>query len=92
LENGLISVRATLRTLASLRAAIAAKTDYSAARELGKAKAMGQAGLTAEAAAIYRQGIQTAQTTGDLQTAREMRVFLKRLTGEVLTAEEEYCE
>jgi hypothetical protein len=53
---------------------------------------MGQAGLTAEAAAIYRQGIQTAQTTGDLQTAREMRVFLKRLTGEVLTAEEEYCE
>jgi hypothetical protein len=90
LENGLISVRATLRTLASLSAAIAAKTDYSAARELGKA--MGQAGLTAEAAAIYRQGIQTAQTTGDLQTAREMRVFLKRLTGEVLTAEEEYCE
>jgi predicted Zn-dependent protease len=79
------------RAIASLRVAIAAKTDYSAAyRELGKA--MGQAGLTAEAAAIYRQGIQTAQTNGDLQTAREMRVFLKRLTGEVLTAEEECCE
>jgi tetratricopeptide (TPR) repeat protein len=79
------------RAIAPLRAAIAAKSNYSAAyRELGKA--LGQARLTEEATAIYRQGIQTAQTNGDLQTAKEMRVFLRRLTGEVLTAEEESCE
>jgi predicted Zn-dependent protease len=79
------------RAIVPLRAAIAAKSNYSAAyRELGKA--LGQAGLTEEATAIYRQGIQTAQTNGDLQTAKEMRVFLRRLTGEVLTAEEECCE
>jgi len=53
---------------------------------------MGQAGSTEEAATVYREGIQIAQTNGDLQTAREMRVFLKRLTGEALTPEEECCE
>jgi hypothetical protein len=36
--------------------------------------------------AIYRQGIQTAQRSGDLQTAKEMGVFSKRLAGRSLDA------
>jgi len=79
------------KAIAPLRAAIAAKDNYSAAyRDLGKA--MGKAGFSEEAAAVYRQGIHIAQTNGDLQTAKEMRVFLKRLTGEALTPEEGCCE
>lgn len=78
------------KAIAPLRAAIAVKPDYSAAyRELGKA--LNRTGQTEQAAETYRQGIQIAQANGDLQTAREMRVFLKRITGETLTAEEETC-
>ncbi len=51
---------------------------YSAAWKLfGKARA--EAGDTAAAIATYRRGIEVAEAKGDLQAAKEMKVFLKRL-------------
>lgn len=52
--------------------------DYSAAwKLLGGASA--KAGRPAEAAAAYERGIAVAERRGDVQAAKEMRVFLKRL-------------
>ena len=51
---------------------------YSAAyRYLGQAYAA--LGRTSEAEAVFRQGITIAEARGDLQTAKEMQVFLRRL-------------
>ncbi len=67
------------RAIPPLREAIRLQGDYSAAyRELGKALA--QAGFTDEATQTYRQGIEIANGRGDLQTAKEMQVFLRRIT------------
>ena len=53
---------------------------YSAAwKTLGQALAA--AGREAEAEAAYREGIAQARAKGDMQTLREMEVFLKRLRG-----------
>jgi Flp pilus assembly protein TadD len=60
------------------RAAIRLKPDYSAAfRDLGKA--LERTGAHAEAMQAYREGIPIAERNGDLQTLKEMQVFLKRL-------------
>ena len=51
---------------------------YSAAyRYLGQAYAALE--RASEAEAIFQQGITVAEARGDLQTAKEMRVFLRRL-------------
>lgn len=42
--------------------------------------ALASLGETAQAVEIYRQGIAIAHGKGDKQAAREMEVFLKRLT------------
>ena len=62
----------------NFRAVLALDGDYSAAyRGLGRAlTALGRAG---EAEAVYLRGLESAEKMGDLQTAREMEVFLKRL-------------
>lgn len=65
---------------ASLHAAAALALDgeYSAAwKLLGTIQAA--RGETHTAAATYRQGIAVAERRGDLQAAKEMRVFLRRL-------------
>jgi tetratricopeptide (TPR) repeat protein len=60
------------------RAAIRLKPDYSAAfRDLGKA--LERTGAHAEAMQVYHEGIPIAERNGDLQTLKEMRVFLTRL-------------
>jgi Flp pilus assembly protein TadD len=60
------------------REAIRLKPDYSAAfRDLGKA--LEKSGAHAEARQAYGQGIPIAERNGDLQTLKEMQVFLKRL-------------
>jgi len=51
---------------------------YSAAWKL-LGKALAEAGRTAEAVAAYESGIKVAEEKGDVQAAKEMRVFLKRL-------------
>ncbi|WP_255990695.1 tetratricopeptide repeat protein [Chitinolyticbacter albus] len=61
-----------------LRAAIAHDAKYSAAYKL-LGKALAVMGDTAAAADAYRDGIAVAEARGDIQAAREMKVFLKRL-------------
>ena len=61
-----------------LRAAVGFDPDYSAAwKLLGKARLA--EGDVESAAAAWRQGIAVAEAAGDVQAAREMRVFLRRL-------------
>lgn len=61
-----------------LRAAVALDPGYSAAwKMLGKALA--DSGAQEAAVETYRAGIAAAETKGDLQAAKEMKVFLRRL-------------
>lgn len=61
-----------------LARAIALDPDYSAAWKL-YGKALAAAGRSAEAVEAYRQGIAIAEQRGDIQAAKEMGVFLRRL-------------
>lgn len=61
-----------------LRRAVAHDPLYSAAwKLLGRALQAGGEGD--EAAAVWERGIAAAQARGDVQAAKEMRVFLKRI-------------
>lgn len=44
-------------------------------------KALAALGRVKEACAAYEKGIAFAESNGDIQAAKEMRVFLKRLSG-----------
>ncbi len=69
-----------------LVAAVAQQPDYSAAwKLLGQATAA--AGDPDEALNVYRQGIDVAEAKGDVQAAKEMRVFLKRLAKQTQAGE-----
>jgi Flp pilus assembly protein TadD len=60
------------------REAIRLKPDYSAAiRDLGRALEKVEA--FDEAMRVYREGMPIAERNGDLQTLKEMQVFLRRL-------------
>ena len=61
-----------------LRQAVDQNPRYSAAwKTLGEAHV--RAGSAERAAAVYERGIAAAREAGDMQAAREMEVFLKRL-------------
>jgi Flp pilus assembly protein TadD len=60
------------------REAIRLKRDYSAAYR-GLGRALEKVGRIAEARAAYLEGIEVATRTGDLQTKKEIEVFLRRL-------------
>ena len=61
-----------------LKRCVAHDPKYSAAwKRLGKALA--DTGRSDEAIAAYERGIRVAEEKGDVQAAREMTVFLKRL-------------
>ena len=61
-----------------LEAAIRLTPDRTAAyRHLGVA--LEKAGRVAEARDVFRRGLDVAEETRDLQTAKEIQVFLKRL-------------
>lgn len=66
------------KAIKHLRAATAHDAGYSAAWKL-LGKALADSGDKGAAIAAYEQGIQTAEAKGDIQAAKEMRVFLKRL-------------
>lgn len=51
---------------------------YSAAWKL-LGRSLAQGGRVAEAAAAWERGIEAAEARGDIQAAKEMRVFLRRL-------------
>ena len=61
-----------------LRRAVELDPDYSAAWKL-LGRALGECGSNSEAADAFRRGIAVAEDKGDVQAAKEMRVFLKRL-------------
>lgn len=62
----------------AFKKAIFVKPNYSAAyRELGKA--LEKSGNLEEAKKVYQQGIEVSQKQGDLQTKKEIEVFLRRL-------------
>lgn len=62
-----------------LERAVALDPSYSAAwKLLGRARTA--AGDDVGAIAAYEQGISVATARGDVQAAKEMRVFLRRLT------------
>jgi Tfp pilus assembly protein PilF len=66
------------RAITHLRAAVEKDPKYSAAwKMLGQALAA--AGRNDDATSAYREGIRIAEEKGDIQSAREMGVFLKRL-------------
>ena len=52
--------------------------DYSAAWKL-YARSLDKNGKTEKAIKTYQQGIKVAENKGDIQAAKEMKVFLKRL-------------
>jgi len=61
-----------------LQAALVFDPRYSAAWKL-LGKAVSEAGKLVEAREIYRQGIAAAEDRGDIQAAKEMAVFAKRI-------------
>lgn len=61
-----------------LRAAIAFDSKYSAAWKV-YGRALAAAERIEEAQAAFRHGIEAAQGAGDVQAAKEMTVFLRRL-------------
>ncbi len=66
------------QALEHLRQAVRLDPNYSAAwKSLGKAFA--EAGGVDEAMEAYASGIQVAEKKGDIQAAKEMKIFLKRL-------------
>ena len=67
-DNAAIEYRETVRL----------QPDYSAAHR-GLGRALEKAGRRDEALAAYRKGLEVATRTGDLQTKKEIEVFLHRL-------------
>jgi Tfp pilus assembly protein PilF len=78
LANEYLKLGQLEQAIGHLRKALAHDPKYSAAwKRLGKALA--DTGRTDEACAAYESGIKAAEEKGDVQAAKEMRVFLKRL-------------
>jgi len=76
--NALFEVGQYQEAVNEFRQAIRLKPDYSAAyRDLGRT--LEKIGASEEAMQVYREGIPIAERNGDLQTMKEMQVFLKRL-------------
>jgi predicted Zn-dependent protease len=61
-----------------LEEAVRLDPNYSAGWKL-LGKALAEAGRPGEALAAYRRGIGVAEQKGDIQAAKEMRVFARRL-------------
>ena len=72
---------APAQAIEHLRRAVALDPEYSAAWKL-LGRALVTSGATADARAAYAQGIEVAERRGDIQAAKEMRVFVKRLDKE----------
>ena len=66
------------RAALHLRQAVTLDPQYSAAWKL-YGKALAEAGQTAGAIHAYETGIAVAERKGDVQAAKEMKVFMKRL-------------
>ncbi|TAN02725.1 MAG: hypothetical protein EPN36_15895 [Rhodanobacteraceae bacterium] len=78
LGAALLDAGEVTEAIVQLRAALDFDARYSAAWKL-LGKACLETGDAAAAAAAWRQGIAVADAHGDVQAAKEMRVFLARL-------------
>lgn len=78
LGNAYLQAGNAERAVQHLRAAVGHDPTYSAAWKL-LGKALTDSGQFEAAIAAYEEGIRMATTKGDVQAAKEMAVFLKRL-------------
>ena len=70
------------KAAASLCEAVNRDANYSAAWKL-LGKALAENGETRAALDAYEQGLEVAEKKGDIQAAREMKVFAKRLRNQL---------
>lgn len=77
LGNGYLGQDMPEKAVRHLAVAVEMDPDYSAAWKL-YGKALGLVGDHGGAAQAYRTGIEVAERKGDVQAAKEMRVFLRR--------------
>ena len=78
LGNEYLKAEAPAKAVEAFQAAVDRDPNYSAAwKALGKALA--DAGQHAAALAAYEQGLTVAEEKGDLQAAKEMTVFARRI-------------
>ena len=78
LGNAHLNLNEYEQAIEHLAQALRHNPDYSAAWKL-YGKALAGAGQNDEAIKAYKQGIEIAENKGDIQAAKEMKVFLKRL-------------
>lgn len=78
LGNEYLKAGEPARAAEYLRQAVERDPRQSAAWKL-LGKALVEAGKAGDAMTAYREGIAVAESRGDIQAAREMKVFLKRL-------------
>lgn len=78
LGNEYLKLKQLDQAVTHLQKAVELDPTYSAAwKQLGKALAASE--RTVEAISAYEAGIRAAEQRGDVQAAKEMRVFLRRL-------------
>lgn len=78
LGNEYLKAGDAVRAAEFFRSATDKDPNYSAAWKL-QGKALAEAGQIEAALAAYQRGIAVAQARGDLQAAKEMTVFARRL-------------
>lgn len=78
LGNEYLKAGVPAKAAESFQAAVERDPQYSAAWK-ALAKALSESGDQTGALAAYEQGIQVAEGRGDIQAAKEMKVFAKRL-------------
>jgi predicted Zn-dependent protease len=80
LGNALLAAGRAEEAVAHLTRAVEHDPGYSAAWKL-LGRALAESGHRERAREAFDRGIEVAETRGDLQAAREMRVFRRRLEG-----------
>ncbi|KAB2311041.1 tetratricopeptide repeat protein [Betaproteobacteria bacterium SCN2] len=78
LGNAYLGAGEAARAVPHLQKAVAQDPQYSAAWKL-LGRALNESGNAPDALAAYRQGIEVAQARGDVQAAKEMTVFARRI-------------
>jgi tetratricopeptide (TPR) repeat protein len=86
LGNAYLGAQQPEKAAEHLRQAVALDPGYSAAWKL-LGKALAESGRLPEAREAYRQGIAAAEKKGDIQAAKEMKVFAKRIDKQLAAQE-----
>jgi predicted Zn-dependent protease len=78
LGNAYLGAGEAARAVPHLQKAVEHDPRYSAAWKL-LGRALNEAGDASAALAAYRNGIEVAESRGDIQAAKEMKVFARRI-------------